>query len=642
MAAVAILPRRPLKRVLEADPPPYPSLASPLDLMILPTSSVDFGLQASHLNSPKSPNVQVTPVEPSGPPVRRRRLSSRSSNKSRVSAPSVSSISDIPDSASSVFTPEIPQSYRGGQVFANPFEDHFELEHKGQFRRLEGKNYPVVSGAINGYVKIPSRWRAANLRLTESNGGDPATSRERESMLKWLQFSSIPQPWYDGLDDVDRGLFDFYVSAWCTGRTVLRKTNTWLRDIAPMVHQDGAVKHAVLALAGTYVYDYHHTERIRQAAELHYRKAVINLSLSLTNARQQTPSDAEADALVAAIAVLNMNDVVSSEHWRGKDERPRWLDGAHLACQILDMTDPGYRYQDAKNIQPSEARMGNAIIASRTAILALPMVPLDRKNTQDKQFVWLLQGPEQNITRIHGGCGMSPLLLYHFSQITHITSLVSEDPVDTEFWAVPMALRMLDELKNVRQWYEYEHKRYGEFNDVTKVSINVDTIRDQLRSRFLDAHGAIKNKEGMTASTAEAWRLAAVIYLLCRLLRLPRDHPEVLLQASKLAATIRVMPTSGCMFTAQAPFFPVFLLGIVAVEKDHCECAMEWFEAVIETKCRSSVPPAYDALVEIRQWMSTNIKDAPQPIPDRIRDRYAWWEDVVDHVAQTLTTLCLV
>lgn len=55
-----------------------------------------------------------------------------------------------------------------------------------------------------------------------------------------------------------------------------------------------------------------------------------------------------------------------------------------------------------------------------------------------------------------------------------------------------------------------------------------------------------------------------------------------------------------------------------------------------------SVPPAFAALKKMRKWMSTGIKDAPLPLPDMLRERYAWWEDVVEYVSKEIGTLCLV
>ena len=61
----------------------------------------------------------------------------------------------------------------------------------------------------------------------------------------------------------------------------------------------------------------------------------------------------------------------------------------------------------------------------------------------------------------------------------------------------------------------------------------------------------------------------------------------VMQQLDDLARCIEVMPTSGNHFTAQAPLFPVFLLGLAGTIPEHKEVARAWFEQVVETPVRS-------------------------------------------------------
>ncbi|GKT46568.1 uncharacterized protein ColSpa_06749 [Colletotrichum spaethianum] len=441
-------------------------------------------------------------------------------------------------------------------------------------------------------------------------------------------------------DQDDKSLFAFYLKAWCPGRSVLNKTNCWFENIPRMASKDSCVKSAILALAGTYVLDYQPRERIRQIAQRHYKNAVILLNLALRDIRDQLPSDNEADCMVAAMCLLNMIDVVSPEQRRPPNCVPRWLEGARLACRVLDATDPGHRYWNPVNIQPSEAQTGNMIIAGRAAILALPMAPLDLGATDNRQFAWLLQGSEHDVHRVHGGCGMSPRLLHRFSHITHMSAFLAGNPEDSEFVIKLGADAVLEELGNLCQWTEAPSS-----SAASRLDSSRDTShpRDLLSSIKLDKHGLVMDRNSMTEATAEAWRLAAIIYLRCRLLRLPRSHPEVISRVSELVRCVRVMPTSGTFFTAQAPFFPVFLLGIVAIHEAHVQCALGWFQSVISTSCRSSVPPAFQSLERIRAWMAHNIRDGSIPeLPRRISERYPWWETLVSHIFSTEGTLCLI
>ncbi len=54
-----------------------------------------------------------------------------------------------------------------------------------------------------------------------------------------------------------------------------------------------------------------------------------------------------------------------------------------------------------------------------------------------------------------------------------------------------------------------------------------------------------------------------------------------------LAKCISIMPTSGPVFTAQAPLLPVFFLGLLATVEEHVQVAEIWFQQVIKTPVRS-------------------------------------------------------
>ncbi|OHX01260.1 hypothetical protein CSPAE12_00064 [Colletotrichum incanum] len=522
-------------------------------------------------------------------------------------------------------------------ALSNPFDDNADDEN-----RLVLGQRPIQRGAkVDGYIKFHNEKKKATnearvaVFLHKASGQEPCP---RSTLSIYLS----PQYMCDmGLQDQDdKSLFAFYLKAWCPGRSILNKTNCWFENIPRMASKDSCVKSAILALAGTYVLDYQPRERVRQVAQRHYKNAVILLSMALRDARNQLPTDNEADCMVAAMCLLNMIDVVSPEQRRPPNRVPRWLEGARLACRVLDATDPGHRYWNPVNIQPSEAQTGNMIIAGRAAILALPMSPLNLAATENRQFAWLLQGSEHDVHRIHGGCGMSPKLLHRFSQITHMSAFLSADPEDSEFIITAGADTLLEELGNLRQWTETSSSSATSRPDSSR---NTPHPRDLMPSIKLDKHGLIMDRDSMTEVTAEAWRLAAIIYLRCRLERLPRSHPDVVSRVSELVRCIRVMPTSGTFFTAQAPFFPVFLLGIVAIHEAHIQCALDWFQSVIGTSCRSSVPPAFQSLKRIRALMAPNIRDGNLcKLSRRISEREPWWETLVYRIVSTEGTLCLI
>jgi hypothetical protein len=195
-------------------------------------------------------------------------------------------------------------------------------------------------------------------------------------------------------------------------------------DIAGMLSGSEVLRHALLSLSCTYLLDYVPDERLRRVGNRHYMKAVTLLSEQLRDPKVQDVG--KADDLVGAISLLNMHDVVSWELRRPHDQVPRWLEGARLACRILDATDTGHRYYHPENVQSATARVSNTITIGRVAVLALLFSPLDLSNTNNEQFGWLLYGNSDEIYRIHGSCGFCPKIMHAFVKITHFSAQMVE------------------------------------------------------------------------------------------------------------------------------------------------------------------------------------------------------------------------
>lgn len=288
-----------------------------------------------------------------------------------------------------------------------------------------------------------------------------------------------------------------------------------------------------------------------------------------------------------------------TERRRKKPHKPRWLEGFKQGEYFLHMTDAGSRFWCENNVQLPSLRVSQSIIVGRAVILAQPMMPLPAASTLNPQleasrFGWLLYGTEQDMYEIHGGCGFSKKLLHVLSQITYCAARLQQERKSA---IVPITAKfLLKELTEMRQWSSESIP----WNEALQKPQTIEWVKTMPEEHIIDTNGA------MTDVTAEAWRIAAIIYLQCRVLRwelkfalnerepilidfsrLPRSHPEVLANLADLAKCIRIMPTSGSHFTAQAPLLPVFLLGLLATVPDHKEVSQQWFEQVVKTPVRS-------------------------------------------------------
>ena len=101
--------------------------------------------------------------------------------------------------------------------------------------------------------------------------------------------------------------WDIDLVAYCAGRTLLPKSNGYLCDIAPMAQKDECVKHALLAMAASYVLDYSPSDSLRARANTHYKKAANLLSEALKDSKSYTVGQEES--VLAALVLFSHDDV---------------------------------------------------------------------------------------------------------------------------------------------------------------------------------------------------------------------------------------------------------------------------------------------------------------------------------------------
>lgn len=151
--------------------------------------------------------------------------------------------------------------------------------------------------------------------------------------------------------------------------------------------------------------------------------------------------------------------------------------------------------------------------------------------------------------------------------------------------------------------------------------------------------------------TSQAWVAAAQIYLHCRLYRLPRTATVVGEAMTRLKCCVQLLPWQGPLFTAQAPFCPIFIMGLAALPEDR-DTTTAWFKAVCANAGeRCSVPPVWDSLRRIWQWIDTTDPDlcrssntASLDSHDEawvISGKHQWWDDMVAWIVKNEGTLSL-
>ncbi|EGD94244.1 hypothetical protein TESG_01765 [Trichophyton tonsurans CBS 112818] len=383
-----------------------------------------------------------------------------------------------------------------------------------------------------------------------------------------------------------------------------------------MAQHDECVKHAVVALSGSYLLDYNSQQGLRDRVNYHYDQAKQMISVALRS--RQNQDIGQGDNLVAAIMLLLVDDCVNWE-LRINNAEPNWILAARLAKSILDNSDPGYRYWRPDNTQYSAARHGYANWVALACILSELVTPLACRGNPNA-YGWLLAGTQKESWKINGGTGLCPKLLHIISQITYLSVLVKEDSSMAPIYAAKVISKG---LKTFHQWSE--------------LSEGYPSAEELLRSCDLDENGKVQTATKVTELTGETWVAAAQIYLHCRLLRKPRHHPDVQKTVKILWKCVTLMPYSGTLFTSQAPFCPIFIASLVSISKKDRMLAEEWFTTVgLKGKCRSSVPPVWAAVQAMWTWMDgggvSHVFDECVPV----HKRPPWWESMVDHLIATV------
>lgn len=163
-------------------------------------------------------------------------------------------------------------------------------------------------------------------------------------------------------------------------------------------------------------------------------------------------------------------------------------------------------------VQRSNLRDALSVIVGRGLIFSQLLAPLpdaDLLNLPERatEFNWLLFGNERETLEINGGCGLSRQLLHSIAQVSYCVSCLMRKPESIVFQMTPKYL--LRDLETTRQWSR-GHKSW----EMTKESPQpIEWIRS--RSTVMITESKVEVAE----VTAEAWRITAIIYLLCRLLR---------------------------------------------------------------------------------------------------------------------------
>ncbi|KAG5989168.1 hypothetical protein E4U54_004409 [Claviceps lovelessii] len=287
------------------------------------------------------------------------------------------------------------------------------------------------------------------------------------------------------------------------------------------MHASSEIRAAIQELAGFFTHDDLTAASSRCQVNESFSAARGRLEGLLRNQESLTPD--ETTEMMTMLVILSVNDVSEAyiilvDRRAKKPAVPRWLEGYKLCQQLLNLTTSSAQILDNKLAPaPSPIITSQAIMVGKALILAETLMPLPTPSDFDAQrdvgrFSWLFPGSscssrDRPGLEIHGGCGFSTALLHRISQITYCASRLHQY---ADSAVVPVTAQFLyDDLANMRQWS-------GESMDWETAQMMPAMME---RIRKLPDDYVMHSSAVMMNVTAEAWRIAAIIYLQCRVLR---------------------------------------------------------------------------------------------------------------------------
>ncbi|KAL7904509.1 fungal-specific transcription factor domain-containing protein [Trichoderma velutinum] len=480
---------------------------------------------------------------------------------------------------------------------------------------------PCILLPIDG--KIDSSVKLNSLRANNDNNDQAKFTNWWLEITNFLSKALRMRPsnvqFTHKIDKAEAKFLYFYLANLGPGQSIL-KTNPWLNDFVMVESED--VLSAILSIAAIYISDY-----LDDPSEILHRW-INRFNMAETRLkdllkRQHTAS--EARELITIASILSMQDIIFTERRHKPTRIPRWLERFNQCEPLLETLDKA-RCQGDLDSQPSSLHISQIVVVGRGIILPQLMatLPPNYDPRKEARFGWLLCGSTTDIHEIHGGCGFSRRLLHYISKITNYATRLHLAPGSN---AVEDAKILLSDLRYLRQ-QSAECKSTSPGS--TETPQPIDWIRTAPQGHIITEAGI------MTEVTAEAWRITAMIYLQCRVLKLSRWEKEVVGNLSDLAHCIRITPTSGYIFTAQAPLVPAFFLGMLGTPGEHRPVARTWFEGVVSAPVTSNARPLYKTLGRIWAWIDS------EPL-DHSRGKTGWWEQLVQRIYKDESEIiCLV
>ncbi|KAF2800344.1 hypothetical protein K505DRAFT_228947 [Melanomma pulvis-pyrius CBS 109.77] len=376
-------------------------------------------------------------------------------------------------------------------------------------------------------------------------------------LIKYVPSSSV----WGG--DMEQLLMDFYVNGICPGRTLATGSSNTYLNLLQVAETCLSTRYAILSLSASYIGEYLHLDKERyHQAELYYSTQALQALL------RQISNAENLDAALATSMLLMHHDAVSN----ADESSLCWSLHANVFDAIpTEFINP--------NSDPA-LFMRTQLILARTAQDSFTLSNTQLHSLETK--TWYEGTPPAEAQKICSITGLSPQLLF---LISSITSLASDNKGPVNSHKHMYAQLQETQLQNLRQWTS---EPQGDNHDVL-------------------------------IAIAEAFRLAALIYLQCRLYGLTRFNPAVMELNDALTQVLLSIPVKGHLYTAIYPVWPLFVAAVTA-NSDKRDRIYQRVVPIREGD-KNTLPAVLKRVSGLRIWLAN--QDATQ------QRRDGWWDEML-------------
>ncbi|KAH7122795.1 fungal-specific transcription factor domain-containing protein [Dendryphion nanum] len=361
--------------------------------------------------------------------------------------------------------------------------------------------------------------------------------------------------------DIEQLLIDFYINGICPGRTPATMSNTYLSALQT-ANSCESTRYALLSLSASYIGEYLHSDKERyHQAELYYS------TQALQALAQQIGSGQNYDAALTTSMLLMHHDAVHNE------ESPLcWS----IHANIFDTIPSEFfnHHSDAALF------MRTQLVLARTSQTSFQLQNTQLHSLETQS--WYEGTPPIETSKICSILGLSPELLFIISSIT---SLASDGKAAMTPHKHMYAQLQESQLQRLRQWSNEPQ------SDAQEILL----------------------------ATAEAFRLAALIYLRCRVLGSTRFHPAIMELNDTLTQILLTLPVKGSLYTAVYPVWPLFIAAVTA----NSDKRDRLYQRVVPIRegDKNTLPAVLKRISGLRIWLANQDQT--------LQRREGWWDEML-------------